>query len=54
MKRIKIIASIVVMVLFYVAAVSSGSSKSTTYEKATMRSLTSGDHSVYDSASGKD
>ena len=53
-KEIKIVASIVVLALFCVAAVSSGSSKSA-YDNANMRgTLTAGNHSPYDSASGKE
>ena len=57
-KQIKIIASIVVLALFCVAAVSSGSSKNAydeTYRKATIgATITAGNHSTYDSASGKE
>ncbi len=53
-KQIKIIASIVVLALFCVAAVSSGSSKNA-YDKTNRKAtITAGNHSIYDSASGKE
>jgi hypothetical protein len=57
-KQIKIIASIVVLALFCVAAASSGSSKNA-YDGgrkgATIgATITAGNHSAYDSASGKE
>ena len=48
-RKIKIIASIIVLALFYVAAISSGSSRS-----LVDTTVTSGNHSTYDSASGKE
>lgn len=49
-QKIKIIASIIVLALFYVAAISSGSSSRSLVDTT----VTSGNHSAYDSASGKE
>lgn len=53
-KQIKIIASIVVLALFCVAAASSGSSKNANDGGRKGATITAGNHSIYDSASGKE
>ncbi|MBQ7570938.1 MAG: hypothetical protein IJT19_01715 [Bacteroidaceae bacterium] len=53
-KQIKIIASIVVLALFYVAAISSGSSQNAVQSGTEKALITSGNHNGYDSASGKE